>query len=387
VDAIVERTTGEASAPAQLAPTEGLRNHTLDVEQLTHRFGSFTAVDDVTLSIQGGEIVALLGPSGCGKTTLLRVIAGFLRQRAGRVLIDGAAIDHLPANRRNVGIVFQNYALFPHMTVAQNVAYGLEARGTARAETRERVARFLSIVQLAHLADRLPRQLSGGQQQRVALARALVVEPSILLLDEPFGALDKNLRLDMQIEIKRLQRRLGLTAILVTHDQDEAMSIADRIAVMNRGKVEQLGTPIDIYDRPRTLFVNGFIGSTNLLRGRVVAAEGGRVRVAPQAGGTLSIASDGGFQAGDAVLLSIRPEQLALFAGPADDRWPVTVGLSLPIGGTEVHDARTSDGTTLKITQTRRGTSAAPSGEVWCGLTDDARPVLFPADDQKEKTS
>ncbi|HJQ55604.1 MAG TPA: ABC transporter ATP-binding protein, partial [Vineibacter sp.] len=365
MDAIVGPATINESAAAPTLSAAALHHHTLDVEALTHRFGSFTAVDDVTLSIHGGEIVALLGPSGCGKTTLLRAIAGFVRQSRGRVLIDGAAIDHLPANRRNVGIVFQNYALFPHMTVAQNVAYGLEARGTPRGEIRERVARFLSIVQLSHLADRVPRQLSGGQQQRVALARALVVEPSILLLDEPFGALDKNLRLDMQIEIKRLQRQLGLTAILVTHDQDEAMSIADRIAVMNRGKVEQLGTPVDIYDRPRTLFVNGFIGSTNLLAGRVLDVDNGRARVAPSAGGELTLPVDGAFRAGDPVLISIRPEQLSLFTASAADRWPVTVGLSLPIGGTEVHDARTSDGTTLKITQTRRGLSGAPQGSVW----------------------
>jgi len=385
VSAIAQRSTDAQEAPATSAVGVGLRNHTLDVESLTHRFGSFTAVDDVTLSIKGGEIVALLGPSGCGKTTLLRAIAGFVRQSRGRVLIDGTAIDHLPANRRNVGIVFQNYALFPHMTVAQNVAYGLEARGTPRQETRDRVTRFLSIVQLSHLGDRLPRQLSGGQQQRVALARALAVEPSILLLDEPFGALDKNLRLDMQIEIKRLQRQLGLTAILVTHDQDEAMSIADRIAVMNRGKVEQLGTPVEIYDRPQTLFVNGFIGSTNLLTGRVVGIDAGRARVDLAAGATLSVKAGGTLAVGDAVLLSIRPEQLAMFDVPDSGRWPVTVDLSLPIGGMAVHDARTRDGATLKITQTRRGAAPPPTGDVWCGLTPDAQPVLFPASDAKEK--
>ena len=385
VSAIAQPSSGAQAAPAASTVGAGLRNHTLDVESLTHRFGQFTAVDDVTLSIRGGEIVALLGPSGCGKTTLLRAIAGFVRQSRGRVLIDGAAIDHLPANRRNVGIVFQNYALFPHMTVAQNVAYGLEARGAARPQTRDRVARFLSIVQLSHLADRLPRQLSGGQQQRVALARALAVEPSILLLDEPFGALDKNLRLDMQIEIKRLQRQLGLTAILVTHDQDEAMSIADRIAVMNRGKVEQLGTPVEIYDRPRTLFVNGFIGSTNLLGGHIAGIEGGRARVELAAGATLLVEAGRALAAGAEVLVSVRPEQLALFDTAAVGRWPVTVDLSLPIGGMAVHDARTRDGVTLKISQTRRGASPSPTGEVWCGLVPEAQPVLFPASDAKEK--
>ncbi|MSP77816.1 MAG: ABC transporter ATP-binding protein, partial [Rhodospirillaceae bacterium] len=229
-----------------LAPTElqqAPAGRTLDVDDLTVRYGSAVAVDGVSLNIEPGEVVALLGPSGCGKTTLLRAIAGFVRQAGGRILVDGASIDHLPANQRNVGIVFQNYALFPHMNVVENVAYGLRARGQGRAAANERVARMLDMVQLGGFRERLPRQLSGGQQQRVALARALAVEPSILLLDEPFAALDRNLRLDMQIEVKRLQRRLGLTTILVTHDQDEAMSVADRIAVMNKGTVEQFDTP------------------------------------------------------------------------------------------------------------------------------------------------
>ena len=209
---------------------------TLDVEDLTVRYGQALAVDGVTLAIEPGEVVALLGPSGCGKTTLLRVIAGFVRQAAGRVRVDGATVDHLPANQRNVGIVFQNYALFPHMTVTENVAYGLRARGQRGGAVNDRVARMLDMVQLGAFRERLPRQLSGGQQQRVALARALAVQPSILLLDEPFAALDRNLRLDMQIEVKRLQRQLGLTTILVTHDQDEAMSVADRAVDLPRDR-------------------------------------------------------------------------------------------------------------------------------------------------------
>jgi putative spermidine/putrescine transport system ATP-binding protein len=349
---------------------------TLDLEDLTVRYGQAVAVDGVTLAIEPGEVVALLGPSGCGKTTLLRVIAGFVRQAAGRVRVDGAPIDHLPANQRNVGIVFQNYALFPHMTVAENVAYGLRARGAPGLDIRARVARFLDMVQLGDFRERLPRQLSGGQQQRVALARALVVEPSILLLDEPFAALDRNLRLDMQIEVKRLQRQLGLTTILVTHDQDEAMSVADRIAVMNKGRVEQFDTPVAIYDRPQTLFVNGFIGTTNLLPGKVTALQERTATVALDAGASLALPAADGIAAGAAVLISVRPEQLVLSAVATSASWPIQPGLSLPLGSQIIHEARTRDGVALKIVEPRRAAPAATSRS-FCALAPDARPSLF----------
>jgi putative spermidine/putrescine transport system ATP-binding protein len=349
----------------------------LDVEDLSVRYGSTLAVEDVTLAIEPGEVVALLGPSGCGKTTLLRVVAGFVRQAMGRVRVDGAPIDHLPANQRNVGIVFQNYALFPHMTVAENVAYGLRARGVRSTETVARVNRFLEIVQLGSFRDRLPRQLSGGQQQRVALARALAVEPSILLLDEPFAALDRNLRLDMQIEVKRLQRTLGLTTILVTHDQDEAMSVADRIAVMNKGKVEQFDTPVAIYDRPETLFVNGFIGTTNLLPGKIASLEAGIAAVALGTGATLRLPAPTGIASGASIFLSVRPEQFVLSATPTADSWPIEVGLSLPLGSQLVHEARTVDGTAIKIVEPRRR-SPTEVPRRFCALAPDARPSLFP---------
>jgi putative spermidine/putrescine transport system ATP-binding protein len=350
---------------------------TLDVEDLSVRYGATLAVEDVTLSIEPGEVVALLGPSGCGKTTLLRVIAGFVRQAQGRVRVDGAPIDHLPANQRNVGIVFQNYALFPHMTVAENVAYGLRARGVRSTETAARVNRFLEIVQLGSFRDRLPRQLSGGQQQRVALARALAVEPSILLLDEPFAALDRNLRLDMQIEVKRLQRTLGLTTILVTHDQDEAMSVADRIAVMNKGKVEQFDSPVAIYDRPQTLFVNGFIGTTNLLAGKIAELINGTATVSLAAGALLRLPSCDGLGVGADVLLSVRPEQLTLSRVPGPAQWRVEAGLSLPLGGQLVHEVRTADGAALKIVEPRLSASNG-GARLYCGLAADARPTLFP---------
>ena len=359
------------------APAVARAGRTLDVEDLSVRYGSMRAVDGVTLSIEPGEVVALLGPSGCGKTTLLRVIAGFVRQAAGRVRVDGATIDHLPANQRNIGIVFQNYALFPHMTVSENVAYGLLARGVRQVDAVAAVSRILDRVQLGGYGDRLPRQLSGGQQQRVALARALAVEPSILLLDEPFAALDRNLRLDMQIEVKRLQRTLGLTTILVTHDQDEAMSVADRIAVMNKGRVEQFDSPVAIYDQPRTLFVNGFIGTTNLLNGKVVGRDGGSAAITLDAGATLSLPASADFAAGQPVLLSVRPEQLMLSSVPGPALWRIEPGLSLPLGGQLVHEARTVDGAALKIVEPRLSAPAG-AGRLYCGLAADARPSLFP---------
>ena len=339
---------------------------------IVHSYAAQRAVDDVTLEVKAGELVALLGPSGCGKTTLLRIVAGFIRQASGQVVIGDRAVDDLPPNRREVGIVFQNYALFPHMTVTENIAYGLVARGASKSEQRSRVAEMLSIVRMEGFADRKPRQLSGGQQQRIALARALAVQPRILLLDEPFAALDKNLRLDMQIEIKRLQRQFGLTAILVTHDQEEAMSIADRIAVMNRGRIEQLGTPIAIYDEPATPFVNSFIGSSNILDGVV---EDGQVRLS--AGAILPLKAATHTPSGK-VQVSIRPEQLMLHPDPAPDRIPVSLTLSLPIGGQLIHDVATADGNTLKVATARHpGAVAAMPGTWHCGLTPEAKPSIF----------
>src|SRR5919205_3296459 len=245
-----------------------MRGHELRLKAITQRFSDFVALREIELEVAPGEIVALLGPSGCGKSTLLRIISGFVRQTEGSVLFDGQPVDQLSPRRRGVGIVFQNYALFPHMTVAENVAYGLQARKWPRKQIGARVIDMLALVHMSEFEQRKPRELSGGQQQRVALARCLAIDPKVLLLDEPFGALDKNLRLDMQIEVKRLQRSYGITTVLVTHDQEEALSMADRIAVMNGGRVEQLSPPSEIYDRPLTLFVNRFVGHTNLFPGR-----------------------------------------------------------------------------------------------------------------------
>jgi putative spermidine/putrescine transport system ATP-binding protein len=352
----------------------------LTLDGVTHSYGAGLAVDNVTLEVKGGELVALLGPSGCGKTTLLRIVAGFIAQTNGKVIIGDRPIDELPPNRREIGIVFQNYALFPHMTVAENIAYGLAARGESRAVQAERVEEMLATVRMEGFADRKPRQLSGGQQQRVALARALAIRPRILLLDEPFAALDKNLRLDMQIEIKRLQRQFALTAIMVTHDQDEAMSIADRIAVMSQGRIEQLGSPVEIYDEPATLFVNNFIGSSNLLKGRVEAVWSEGVQVALEAGATWTLAAKGRFEVGAPVLVSVRPEQMVLADAPAPDRLPVSLKLSLPIGGALIHDVTAAGGEHLKVAVPRRpGTLATQPGEAFAALAPHARPSLFPA--------
>lgn len=354
-----------------------LAGHTVDIDGVTHRYGTQPAVDDVSLSVRAGEIMALLGPSGCGKTTLLRIIAGFVRQSAGRILIDGNSIDDLPPNLRNIGIVFQSYALFPHMTVGENVAYGLKARGRPSAEIHDRVAQMIDVVRLRGMVDRLPRQLSGGQQQRVALARVLAVEPSVLLLDEPFSALDKSLRLDMQIEIKRLQRDLGLTAILVTHDQDEAMSVADRIAVMNKGRIEQCDTPVTVYDRPASLFVSGFIGSMNQFPGVVTSVDADRVRVALDAGGTMLALCQSPESVGQRVIVAARPEQLALHERAGDGLVPVGHRLTVPLGSQTIHEMQTADGRPIKIIEPRTGVPRQPGAEMWLGLRPNAEASAF----------
>ena len=347
----------------------------LALHDVTHRFGQTTAVNSVSLAVEPGEIVALLGPSGCGKTTLLRIIAGLLRQSAGHVAIGDEVVDDLPPNERGAGIVFQNYALFPHMTVAANVSYGLRARGTPRAVTAETVARMLELVRMQAFARRLPRELSGGQQQRVALARTLAVSPRVLLLDEPFGALDKNLRLDMQIEVKRLQRELDITTIMVTHDQEEALSLADRVAVMNHGRVEQLARPDEIYDHPSSLFVATFVGTASLLRGHLVTrASGAGLEMA--AGELPLPAAPPGV--GGRVVVAVRPEHFR-FVGAADRGLDATIELVLPLGPLVVYDVVLTDGTALKVTAAR-GVGAAPHGpgaKVRVGLAPGAPASIF----------
>jgi len=248
-------------------------NIAVQLDGVLKRFGDSIALHQVSLKIQEGEFVTLLGPSGCGKSTLLNLVAGFAEADGGEIFIDGQLVTDTPAYQREIGIVFQNYALFPHMNVASNVGYGLRMRGVPKDEIGKRVAQALALVKLDGYGERKPRELSGGQQQRVALARALVIRPKVLLLDEPFSALDKNLRLSMQIELKEIQRKLGVTTVFVTHDQSEALSMSDRVVVMSAGHVRQIGTPDAIYRRPQDPFVASFVGDVNILRGRYVSRD------------------------------------------------------------------------------------------------------------------
>ncbi|TCI00137.1 ABC transporter ATP-binding protein [Roseococcus sp. SYP-B2431] len=278
----------------------------LDVQGIVKRFGAVTALNGVDLAVEEGEFLTILGPSGSGKTTLLKAVAGFEVPDAGTVRLGDRDVTTAPARHRNVGMVFQNYALFPHMTVAENLAFPLEMRGTGKAAIARRVAEALALVELGGYAERLPRQLSGGQQQRVALARAIIFDPSLLLLDEPFGALDRKLRESLQLEVRRLQRRLKLTTLFITHDQEEALVMSDRIAVMDQGRIQQLGTPGEIYDFPVTRFVANFIGESNLIE---ATAQGGRVSVPGFGTMTLPEAPAPG-----PVTLLLRPEALRLGA-------------------------------------------------------------------------
>ncbi len=317
-------------------------------------YGSLWAVRDLDLDIARGEFLTLLGPSGSGKTTALMMLAGFEKPTKGSISIDGRRIDTVPANRRGIGMVFQNYALFPHMTVGENLAFPLEVRRLSRAETAERVRRVLDMVRLPGLEGRRPDQLSGGQQQRVAVARALIFEPGLVLMDEPLGALDKQLREQMQFEIKDIHARLGVTFVYVTHDQTEALTMSDRIAVFNAGAVQQISTPAQLYERPQTSFVAGFIGENNRLFGTIKRAEGDRVEVALVGGGMVrALAGSMAVSPGQQVMLSVRPERVAVLddVEHRDNEIEATVG-SLTYVGDHLRlavDAPALDGFVVKM--------------------------------------
>jgi spermidine/putrescine transport system ATP-binding protein len=326
------------------------RDAVIALDRVRKMFGPVVAVGDAHFAIARGEFFALLGPSGCGKTTTLKMIAGFERPTSGRVLLDGADVSNVPPWQRRVNTVFQNYALFPHMTVADNVAFGPRSRKLPGDEITRRVREALDVVRLGDLASRWPSQLSGGQQQRVALARALVNLPSALLLDEPLAALDLKLREAMQIELKRIQRDVGITFLLVTHDQGEALTMSDRIAVMNDGAVAQVGTPEDIYQRPASLFVAGFIGSANLLPATVTGRDGDDVAVQLRAGPRVRASSGGApMPVGESCTVMLRPERLRpIVDAPADGQGvPATVVHLVFQGATSRLQLALADGTTL----------------------------------------
>jgi putative spermidine/putrescine transport system ATP-binding protein len=351
---------GTAGAPAPDRPALVLRD-------LRKRFGSAVAVDGIDLEVRRGEFVTLLGPSGSGKTTTLRMIAGFMSPSGGSIEIDGQDMTRVPPYRRDVGMVFQNYALFPHMTAAQNVAFPLRMRKQSKAEIDRRVGDALDLVKLRHLADRYPRQMSGGQQQRIALARAVVFEPQLLLMDEPLGALDRKLREALQLEVIRVSRELGATVLYVTHDQEEALVMSDRIAIFSEGRIEQLGSGEDLYDRPASLFVADFIGESNILRGRYEAdgTEGGwMTRGASRWRVGRAAASHASLDAGAAAALVIRPERTRIVdvAGelPGDANVvEATVGEVLNLGPDTKYELTLEGGQRVAVREPRAGSGRA----------------------------
>ena len=304
----------------------------LTIENLTKRYGSSLAVDGLDLSVREGELVALLGPSGCGKTTTLRMVAGFLPPTSGRVLFDREDVTALPAYKRSTGMVFQSYALFPHMTAAQNVGFGLEMRGLRAAERETKVEEALKLVRLSHLSGRLPRELSGGQQQRVALARALVINPKLFLLDEPLSNLDAKLRSEVRIEIRALQQRLGLTTLLVTHDREEALTMADRLVVMEGGRVRQIGSPKELYDEPQDAFVADFVGRCNILTGR--RESPGHFRTE---GGLLLAVDTASWESDNATAFALRPERILISPGTSGQACGLVEAVTYLGAQTEYH--------------------------------------------------
>ncbi|EHL99668.1 polyamine ABC transporter, ATP-binding protein [Acetobacteraceae bacterium AT-5844] len=329
----------------------------LSIQSVTKSFGSNVVLNGISIDVEPGEFMTFLGPSGCGKTTLLRMIGGFGEPDSGRIMLAGRDITHLPPNQRDCGFVFQSYALFPHMTVRANVAYGLKLRKLPAAEIESRVATVLGMVGLEAFADRHPKQLSGGQQQRVAIARAIAIRPSLLLMDEPLSNLDAKLRERIRFELRALQKQLGITTIFVTHDQEEAMAVSDRIIVMNKGNVEQIGTPAQIYGDPASLFVADFVGVNNLVPGTVRQATGATVMVETAAG--LMEASHHDSRAGENVQLALRPEMISLApAGQAvaatGGQLEGTVTMAAFLGAATRYEVEVQNGVVLKV--------AAPAG-------------------------
>jgi putative spermidine/putrescine transport system ATP-binding protein len=324
----------------------------LSIRDVSKTYGAVTALADASLDLSEGEFLTLLGPSGSGKTTLLMMLAGLVQPSGGEIWIDGKLATYAPPNKRDIGIVFQNYALFPHLTVRENIAFPLRMRRVSEATIATEVKRVLEIVQLPHVADRLPRALSGGQQQRIALARCMVYRPSIILMDEPLGALDRQLRDRMQLEIKELHSRLGITVLYVTHDQEEAMAMSDRICLMNNGRIEQIGTPEELYFKPRTVFVAEFLGESNILEA-TVEARGEATLLTTGDGLAVRAVADGGARAGAKVRFVVRPESIRLLAPEeaADNVASGTLKESVFVGGVSRHFVTLPGGTVLSAKQ------------------------------------
>ena len=356
----------------------------IEIRAVTKRFGAFTAVDSVDLDVAAGEFITLLGPSGCGKTTLLRMLSGFETPTSGSLRINGEEVTHLAPYRRNVNQVFQSYALFPHLSVADNIAFGLRMQKTPTAEVTRRVAEVIDLVALVGFEKRRPHELSGGQRQRVALARAIVPRPSVLLLDEPLSALDAKLRQQMQLELKRLQKRLGMTFVFVTHDQEEALTMSDRIAVFNRGRIEQVGTATEIYHQPKTAFVADFIGEANLLTASVVAQTPASVRLRLEGGLEVEIPSarwPAGWVSG---VVSLRPEKILVSKRPlpGESTFAARVTDELFQGALDRLHLQTDSGTRLTALVANESAlrDAVHVGDaVWCGVHADDIAVVGPA--------
>ncbi|HEY2299150.1 MAG TPA: ABC transporter ATP-binding protein [Jatrophihabitans sp.] len=391
-------TADQTNQPAPGAATDSTRVPAIELVGIAKTFhsrrGVVTAVDRVDLVIGEGEFFSLLGPSGCGKTTTLRMIGGFEEPSEGQILLYGKDVVGVPPNHRDVNMVFQSYALFPHMSVFDNVAFGLRRRGVDSASTKRRVNEMLELVQLEGKSDRRPRELSGGQQQRVALARALVNKPRALLLDEPLAALDLKLRQAMQIELKRIQREVGITFIFVTHDQNEALTLSDRLVVMNAGRIEQLGTPRDVYERPRTRFVAGFIGTSNLITGTVEQLDGSTATLHTSADETIIVpdAVEAGAQRGKPLDVTVRPEKIAVSAQPPDSgRCALRgrVGEVVYLGTSTQYAVKTADGSDLLVFVQNSSDSediAHRDQEVWLSWRPEHSLPLAPSESDTTST-
>jgi putrescine transport system ATP-binding protein len=353
-------------------------------EAVSKRFGKISALEGLTLDIYQGEFFALLGPSGCGKTTLLRLLAGFERPSAGRILLDGQDVSDLPPHRRPVNMMFQSYALFPHLTVERNIAFGLKQEAMPKSEIASRVAELLALVRLESYAHRKPDQLSGGERQRVALARSLAKRPRVLLLDEPMAALDKKLRQDTQFELMELQARLGTTFLIVTHDQDEAMTVAKRIAVMEHGQIVQVGPPVEIYERPNSRYVADFIGEVNIIEGRLISTTAARALIATDTLGRLATTPGVDLAPGAIVWVALRPEKLRITTQPPpqapENLFVGTVGEIGYLGNMSIYKVRLDSGNVWKAAvanTARQADGPAAIGErVWVSFDGDATIVL-----------